>query len=133
MASIQGAINSMIGTVGSAIRTTKAISLAKQALNNQQAATSSPAKKVKTSPVSPQAQAATVATQSMTNEQQSKLAQKRKFSDYLAKVPITVGNETKKIGDLPKELQAKIGATYNKNQRKKLMDQMDKEAGHGKK
>lgn len=133
MASIQSAINSMLGTVGSAIRTTKAISLAKQALNNQQTATTSSSAKNKTSSVSPQAQAATVATRSMTNEQQSKLAQKRKFSDYLAKVPITVGKDTKKIGDLPPELQAKIGATYNKNQRRKLMDQMDKEAGHGKK
>lgn len=129
--SIQGSINSMIGAAGSAIRTVQALRLAKQAINTQKS-TASSATRAKPIQTSPQTRAEVVARQSSANAIQAKQKQKRKFSDYLAKMQISIGNETKKIGDLEPAMQAKIGASYSKSQRRQIMDQMDKEAKNGK-
>ena len=132
MASIQGAINSMIGSAGSAIRTVQGIGQSfKQAGQETPAAKSQKTKVAKQ--ISPQEVAAQQAMQSAANEQQAKKSQKRKFSEYLAKMPVSLGSETRKIGDLPPEMQKKFAANYNKSQRRKIMDAMDREANNGKK
>lgn len=56
--------------------------------------------------------------------QMMKSTQRRNFMSYLAQQPISLGG---KVGDLPKDMQKQIASQYSKTDRKKLMDQMDRE------
>lgn len=123
MGAIQSSILGLIGSVG---KLTKTVGSMRQ--DREQAATGT---KQSTKPTIQEA-ARKVAKQSADGEIQGKTVQRRRFSEYLAKMPISLGSETRKIGELPPEMQKQIGATYNKSQRKKIMDAMDKEANNGK-
>lgn len=56
--------------------------------------------------------------------QEAKKNQRRNFMSYLAQQPTSLGG---KVGDLPKDMQKQIASQYSKTDRKKLMDQMDRE------
>lgn len=73
---------------------------------------------------SPQEQAAIQAKTSKDNAIKAKRAQKRNFMDYLGKLDTNLGG---KVGELHPAIQKQIAAQYSKNERKKLMNQMDKE------
>lgn len=60
---------------------------------------------------------------------QAKKTQRRKFMDYIAKQPTSLGGT---VGDLPKEAQKQIASQYTRSQRKAMMDRMDEEANDGK-
>lgn len=60
---------------------------------------------------------------------QAKKTQRRKFMDYLAKQPTSLGGT---VGELPKPLQKQVASQYTKEQRKAMMDRMDREANDGK-
>lgn len=60
---------------------------------------------------------------------QAKKTQRRKFMDYVAKQPTSLGGT---VGELPKPLQKQIASQYTKEQRKAMMDRMDEEANDGK-
>lgn len=60
---------------------------------------------------------------------QAKKTQRRKFMDYVAKQPTSLGGT---VGELPKPLQKQIASQYTKEQRKAMMDRMDEEANNGK-
>ena len=62
-------------------------------------------------------------------QKQAKKTQKRNFMDYLAKQPTTLGGT---IGDLSPDLQKKIASQYDRNARRRMMNQMDREARDGK-
>lgn len=131
--SIQSAINSMISSAGFAVKTAKGI--AKDYKSEREQAEKTAIKKqtaTAAKQVSPQEMAAQTAMQSASNEQTAKKNQKRKFSEYLAKMPISIGKETGKVGDMPPEIQKKIASTYSNSQRKKIMDAMDKGGNDGK-
>lgn len=56
--------------------------------------------------------------------QEAKKKQRRNFMSYLAQQPTSLGGT---VGDLPKDMQKQIASQYSKADRRKLMDQMDKE------
>ena len=60
---------------------------------------------------------------------QAKKTQRRKFMDYLAKQPTSLGGT---VGELPKPLQKQVASQYTRSQRKEMMDRMDREANDGK-
>lgn len=62
-------------------------------------------------------------------QSEAKKTQKRKFMDYLAQQPTSLGGT---VGDLPKPLQKQVASQYTKSQRKTMMDRMDEEANDGK-
>ena len=65
----------------------------------------------------------------MSEQAQAKKTQRRKFMDYLAKQPTSLGGT---VGDLPKPLQKQVASQYTRSQRKEMMDRMDREANDGK-
>ena len=65
-----------------------------------------------------------------TSEQaEAKKKQRRNFKTYLAQQPTSLGGT---VGDLPSDLQKKIASQYSRSDRKRMMDQMDREAKNGK-
>lgn len=65
-----------------------------------------------------------------TSEQaEAKKKQRRNFKTYLAQQPTSLGGT---VGDLPSDLQKKIASEYSRSDRKRMMDQMDREAKNGK-
>lgn len=56
----------------------------------------------------------------------AKGSQKRRFSDYLAKMSTSMGGT---VGDLPKEMQRAIASQYSPKERKKIMDEEDRKGG----
>lgn len=133
MGVIQGAINSMLGSASHAVmavRGYQAIQEKKIAAEEKKKDTEK--KKTTPSPVqttaSPQQMAADKARQSADNAIAAKKQQrKRRFADYLAKQPSSVGT----VGNLPQDLQAQIARQYTPSQRRRLMDRMDKEGAQG--
>lgn len=75
-------------------------------------------------PASPAEAAATKAQEATQAAQNERRSGRRKFSDYLASEPTSLGG---KVGDLPKEMQQEIAKQYTKSQRKALMDRKDLE------
>lgn len=58
----------------------------------------------------------------------AKQNQRRNFMQYLAKQPLSLGGEQfGTVGDMPKQAQKLWASQYNANQRKAMMDRMDKE------
>lgn len=51
--------------------------------------------------------------------------QRRNFMTYLKKQPTSLGVS---VGELPEKMQKQIASSYSTAQRKKLMDEMDREA-----
>ena len=49
--------------------------------------------------------------------------------DYIAKQPTSLGGT---VGDLPKDLQKQIASQYSRNERRTMMNRMDREAKDGK-
>lgn len=65
-----------------------------------------------------------------TSEQaEAKKKQRRNFRTYLAQQPTSLGGT---VGDLSPDLQKKIASQYSRSDRKRMMDQMDREAKNGK-
>lgn len=62
-------------------------------------------------------------------QKQAKKTQKKNFMDYLAKQPTSLGGT---VGDLSPDLQKKIASQYDRNARKRMMNQMDREVRDGK-
>lgn len=108
---LQSAINSTIGTIGSAIKGYKELTAQQSIATSQQSV------------------AAAAASQSMRNEVAAKTAQRRNFMEYLGKQPTSFGGT---VSQLPISVQKQLAAQYSKNDRRKLMDKMDKEALNGK-
>lgn len=132
MASIQGSINSMIGSASHAIRSVKtyeAIKARRIAESAKEGATAATGM-VPAAPsgISPQQQAAAKAQQSVKNAIEAKKIQRRNFMDYLSRQPSSLGT----VGDLDPALQKKIAASYSPSMRKRLMDAADREAKNGK-
>lgn len=130
MGVIQSSINSMIGSASHAAMVVKGY----QTLREKKAAAAVKAQS-KSTPSnmqqsgSPQEIAAQRARQSVKNAIAAKKEQKRrKFSEYLAKQPSSIG----KVGDLPPNVQKEIAKQYSPRQRQQLMNDMDEEAKHGK-
>ena len=65
----------------------------------------------------------------MGKQQKAKKALRRNFMTYLAQQPTSLGGT---VGDLSPELQKKIATQYDRNDRRRMMNQMDKEAKNGK-
>lgn len=63
-------------------------------------------------------------------KQGAQLRQKRKFKDYLSKLETSLGGT---VGDLPEKLQKQILKSYSPQQRRQIMNQMDKEKKDGNK
>lgn len=61
-------------------------------------------------------------------QSEAKKTQKRNFMDYLAQQPTSLGGT---VGDLPKDLQKQIASQYSVNQRRTMMDRMDREGNNG--
>lgn len=61
-------------------------------------------------------------------QSEAKKTQKRNFMDYLAQQPTSLGGT---VGDLPKDLQKQIASQYSRNQRRTMMDRMDREGNNG--
>ena len=61
-------------------------------------------------------------------QSEAKKTQKRNFMDYLAQQPTSLGGT---VGDLPKDLQKQIASQYSMNQRRTMMDRMDREGNNG--
>lgn len=65
-----------------------------------------------------------------TSEQaEAKKKQRRNFKTYLAQQPTSLGGT---VGDLSPDLQKKIASQYSRSDRRRMMDQMDREAKDGK-
>lgn len=62
-------------------------------------------------------------------QKQAKQTQKRNFMAYLSQQPTSLGGT---IGDLSPDLQKKIASQYDRNARRRMMNQMDREARDGK-
>lgn len=58
---------------------------------------------------------------------EAKITQRRKFKDYLAQMPYSVGGQDGIIGNLPEKTQNLFAKQYNAKDRKSIMDKMDKE------
>lgn len=69
------------------------------------------------------------AMERMSRQSQAKKTQKRNFMAYLAQQPTSLGGT---VGDLSPDLQKKIASQYDRNARRRLMNQMDREARDGK-
>lgn len=61
-------------------------------------------------------------------QSEAKKTQKRNFMAYLAQQPTSLGGT---VGDLPKDLQKQIASQYSRNQRRTMMDRMDREGNNG--
>lgn len=61
-------------------------------------------------------------------QSEAKKTQKRNFMDYLAKQPTSLGGT---VGDLPSDLQKQIASQYGKNERRTMMNRMDREGNNG--
>lgn len=107
--SIQSSINSIISSVGAGAVAAKHLQQQKMIAQKGMA---------RDIPRQNQAQ------QRVATQQEAKKKQKRNFLDYLARQPIAGGGT---VGDLPTSAQKQIAAQYSKSERKKLMDNMDKE------
>ena len=59
-------------------------------------------------------------------QKEAKKVQRRRFDDYLSKMPSSLGGT---IGNLPKKVRQQIAKTYTKYERKKIMDEEDKKRG----
>src|SRR5699024_6555776 len=70
-----------------------------------------------------------IATSRVDSQIRAKQKQRRKFMDYLAKQPTSLGGT---VGDLPYDLQKQIASQYSRNDRRTMMDRMDREANNGK-
>lgn len=101
--SFQGNVMGLISSVGAAAGTVKGIQAANALIQKQE-----------------QAQAKTKQVQ------KAKTKQRRNFMEYLSKMPTNWGGT---VGDLAPDLQKKIAQNFNKNQRKTIMNRMDREAG----
>lgn len=133
--SIQGSINSMIGSASRAVVAVKGYQALKQkqvaaAAKEKAKQAASEQKQVaqKLSSASPQKMAADKAKQSVANAVEAKQTQQRDFMEYLKKQPSSLG----KIGDLDPALQKKIADAYTPAMRKQLMATADREAKSGK-
>lgn len=62
-------------------------------------------------------------------QKQAKQTQRRNFMAYLAQQPTSFGGT---VGDLSPDLQRKIASQYSKNERRNMMNRMDREAANGK-
>lgn len=62
-------------------------------------------------------------------QKQAKQTQRRNFMAYLAQQPTSFGGT---VGDLSPDLQKKIASQYDRNARRRMMNQMDREARDGK-
>lgn len=131
MNSIQGSINSMVGSASRAIMAVKGY----QALQTKKAEQAEKAQAKQTAQAQKQAGiaskqqlAAQRAKQSARDAIEAKKTQRRSFMEYLAKQPSSLG----KIGDLDPQLQKKIAKQYTPAMRRKLMDAADKEVKNGK-
>lgn len=62
-------------------------------------------------------------------QSEAKKTQKRNFMTYLAQQPTSLGGT---VGDLPSDLQKQIASQYGKNERRTMMNRMDREANNGK-
>lgn len=67
-------------------------------------------------------------TTKVKEQQEAKKVQKRKFANYLNKQKTSLGGT---VGDLPIAMQKAIAKQYSPAERKKLMNQMDKEKTDG--
>ncbi len=128
MASIQSAINSMIGSASHAVIAVRGYQelRAKQAAKAEKAAQKSITKREQPQAKSVQEMAASRAKQSAENAIKAKSKQRRNFMEYLAKQDSSLG----KIGNLDPAIQNKIAQQYTPHMRKQLMDAMDA-AGKG--
>lgn len=65
----------------------------------------------------------------MSRQSQAKKTQRRNFMDYLRQQPTSLGGT---VGDLSPNLQKQIASQYSKNERRNMMNRMDREAANGK-
>lgn len=65
----------------------------------------------------------------MESKKEAKKTLRRNFTTYLAQQPTSFGGT---VGDLSSDLQKKIAAQYDRNARRRMMNQMDREARDGK-
>lgn len=132
MGSIQGSINSMLGSASRAVMAVKGYNALKakqqRAAGQEAAKTASGLIPSAPTAISPQERAAQRAKQSATNAVQAKSKQRRNFMSYLADTPSSLG----RVGDLDPTLQKKIAQGYSSSMRKRIMDAADKEAKNGK-
>lgn len=128
MGTIQGAINSMIGSTSHAIMAVKGYQAmkAKQAAAAEKKLAADQKKAVRAASV--QQMAAERAKQSAADAIEAKRTQRRNFMEYLKKQSSSLG----KIGDLTPDLQKKIAQQFTPSMRKRLMDAADKEGKNGK-
>lgn len=70
-----------------------------------------------------------LAMKKMEEQAQAKKTQKRNFMTYLAQQPTSLGGT---VGDLPSDLQKQIASQYGRNERRNMMNRMDREANDGK-
>lgn len=129
--SIQGSINSMIGSASHAIMAVRGYQ--QLTARKNAAAEKTKAKQLATAQKalatsSPQAMAAQQAKQSAQNAINAKKTQRRSFKDYLAQQTSSLGP----IGKLPEAVQKQIAAQYSPRQRQTLMNKVDKEKSNGK-
>lgn len=125
--SIQGSINSMIGSASHAIMAVRGYrELTKKKAAAAKTKQMASQKTIGTS--SPQEIAAQQAKQSAQNAVTAKKAQRRSFKDYLAQQTSSLGP----IGKLPADVQKQIAAQYSPRQRQTLMNKVDKERKDGK-
>lgn len=121
--SIQGSINSMIGSASHAISIANRLS--------SQASSQAPSETAQTgaAPAQPhisvQQQAAQRAKQSAADAVEAKRTQRRNFMTYLQQRPAM-------IGDLSPDAQKSIAKRYSPSQRQRIMNAADKEKQHGK-
>ena len=66
---------------------------------------------------------------SMTRQKAAKATRRNFIRDYLAQQPTSFGGT---VGDLSPDLQKKIASQYDRNARRRMMNQMDREARNGK-
>ena len=62
-------------------------------------------------------------------QSEAKKTQRRNFMTYLAQQPTSLGGT---VGDLPSDLQKQIASQYSRNERRNMMNRMDREAKDGK-
>ena len=65
----------------------------------------------------------------MTRQKEAKATRRNFIRDYLAQQPTSFGGT---VGDLSPDLQKKIASQYDRNARRRMMNQMDREARNGK-
>lgn len=62
-------------------------------------------------------------------QSEAKKTQRRNFMTYLAQQPTSLGGT---VGDLSPDLQRQIASQYSRNERRNMMNRMDREASNGK-